>query len=176
MRTLPDGEAKAEETRRMIDRVRTFAGYREYPKYAMVSRYFVYKQALMEEADRLVRARVLREREDIFYLRFQEIQGVVRTNQVDEQLIAERKNAFKSYRALTPPRVLTSDGECIAGSYRREDIGRIQAEGSCISNTAPCSEFPANANVPPCASAAHFAIERPSPAPPPSRDRASSTR
>jgi len=65
---------------------------------------------------------VLREREDIFYLRFQEIQGVVRTNQVDEQLIAERKNAFKSYRALTPPRVLTSDGECIAGSYRREDF------------------------------------------------------
>ena len=122
VRTLPDGEAKAEETRRMIDRVRTFAGYREYPKYAMVSRYFVYKQALMEEADRLVRARVLREREDIFYLRFQEIQGVVRTNQVDEQLIAERKNAFKSYRALTPPRVLTSDGECIAGSYRREDF------------------------------------------------------
>jgi pyruvate,water dikinase len=122
VRTLPDGEAKAEETRRMIDRVRTFAGYREYPKYAMVSRYFVYKQALMEQADRLVQARVLREREDIFYLRFQEIQDVVRTNQVDEQLIAERKNAFKSYRALTPPRVLTSDGECIAGSYRREDF------------------------------------------------------
>ncbi|HLY66074.1 MAG TPA: rifamycin-inactivating phosphotransferase, partial [Chloroflexota bacterium] len=72
LRALPDGERKAEETKRMIDRVRTFAGYREYPKYGMVSRYFVYKQALMEEADRLVQARVLCEREDIFYLRFQE--------------------------------------------------------------------------------------------------------
>jgi pyruvate,water dikinase len=122
LRALPDGEAKAEETKRMIDRVRTFAGYREYPKYGMVSRYFVYKQALMEEADRLVQARVLREREDIFYLRFQEIQDVVRTNQVDDQLIAERRYAFRSYRALTPPRVLTSDGEGIAGSYRREDF------------------------------------------------------
>ncbi len=40
----------ADETRRMIDRVRTFAGFREYPKYGMISRYFVYKQALMEEA------------------------------------------------------------------------------------------------------------------------------
>ena len=39
----------------MIDRVRTFIGYREYPKYGMVSRYFVYKQALLEEAERLVR-------------------------------------------------------------------------------------------------------------------------
>jgi pyruvate,water dikinase len=122
LRALPDGEAKAAEAQRMIDRVRTFAGYREYPKYAMVSRYFVYKQALMEEADRLVQAGVLREREDIFYLRFEELQEVVRTNRVDHPLIAERKEAFRSYRALTPPRVLTSEGEAVAGSYRREDF------------------------------------------------------
>ncbi len=120
LRALPDGEAKAQETRRMIDRVRTFAGYREYPKYNMVSRYFVYKQALLEEADRLVQAGVLRDRADVFYLRLQELQEVVRTNQVDQQLIAERKDAFKSYEALSPPRVLTSDGEAIAGSYRRD--------------------------------------------------------
>jgi phosphoenolpyruvate synthase/pyruvate phosphate dikinase len=122
LRALPNGERKAEETKRMIDRVRTFAGYREYPKYHMVSRYFVYKQALMEEAERLQQAGVLREKEDIFYLRFQEIQDVVRANQVDDQLIAERKDAFRSYRALTPPRVLTSDGEVVAGAYRREDF------------------------------------------------------
>ena len=43
----------------MIDRVRTFIGYREYPKFDMVSRYFVYKQAMLEEAERLVQAHVL---------------------------------------------------------------------------------------------------------------------
>ena len=47
LRALPDGERKAAEAKRMIDRVRTFIGYREYPKYGMVSRYFVYKQALL---------------------------------------------------------------------------------------------------------------------------------
>ncbi len=52
----------------MIDRVRTFIGYREYPKYGMVSRYFIYKRALREEAERLVQAQVLREWDDIFYL------------------------------------------------------------------------------------------------------------
>src|SRR6188472_2509644 len=46
LRALPDGEQKAEETRRRIDRVRTYIGYREYPKYGLISRYFVYKQAL----------------------------------------------------------------------------------------------------------------------------------
>jgi pyruvate,water dikinase len=122
LRALPDGEQKADETKRMIDRVRTFAGYREYPKYAMVSRYFVYKQALLEEAERLVQAGVIREKEDIFYLRFQELQDVVRTRRVDDQLIRERRDAFLSYRSLTPPRVLTSDGEAVAGAYRRDDV------------------------------------------------------
>jgi pyruvate,water dikinase len=122
LRALPDGEQKAEEAKRKIDRVRTFIGYREYPKYGMVSRYFVYKQALLEEAGRLVQAHVLREKEDIFYLTFQELHDVVRTNHVDDQLIAQRRDAFRSYQALTPPRVLTSDGEVVAGAYRRDDV------------------------------------------------------
>ncbi|MBL7495923.1 phosphoenolpyruvate synthase [Frankia sp. CNm7] len=122
LRALPDGEHKATETEKMIDRVRTFIGYREYPKYGIVSRYFVYKQALLAEAERLVRANVLPEKEDVFYLTFQELHGVVRTNQVDDKLIQRRKDAFRSYHALTPPRVLTSDGEVIAGAYRRDDV------------------------------------------------------
>jgi phosphoenolpyruvate synthase/pyruvate phosphate dikinase len=122
LRQLPDGEQKAEETKRMIDRVRTFMGYREYPKYGMVSRYFVYKQALLEEADRLVEAHVLGDREDIFYLGFEELQEVVRTGLVDDQLIRRRKQEFRSYQTLTPPRVSTSDGEVVAGSYRRHDV------------------------------------------------------
>ena len=122
LRALPDGVHKAEETKRMIDRVRTFIGYREYPKYVMISRYFVYKQALLEDAERLVSAHVLREREDIFYLTLQELHDVVRTGQVDDRLIVQRKDAFRSYQALTPPRVLTSEGEVIAGAYRRDDL------------------------------------------------------
>ncbi|MER6159634.1 rifamycin-inactivating phosphotransferase [Streptomyces sp. NPDC001868] len=122
LRALPDGDRKAEETKRMIDRVRTFIGYREYPKYGIISRYFVYKQALLAEAERLVQAGVLPEREDVFYLTFQELHDVVRSNQVDDQLIRQRKDAFRSYHALTPPRVLTSDGEAVTGKYRRDDV------------------------------------------------------
>jgi len=122
LRALPDGEQKAEEAKRMIDRVRTFIGYREYPKYGMVCRYFVYKQALLAEADRLVRAHVLREKEDIFYLTFQELRDVVHTSDADDELIRQRKDAFRAYHALAPPRVLTSDGEVVAGAYRCGDL------------------------------------------------------
>lgn len=122
LRALPDGDRKADEAKRMIDRVRTFIGYREYPKYGIVSRYFVYKQALLAEAERLVQAGVLPEKEDAFYLTFQELHDAVRSKQVDEQLIQQRKDAFRSYEALTPPRVLTSDGEAVTGAYRRDDV------------------------------------------------------
>ncbi|MFF8815761.1 rifamycin-inactivating phosphotransferase [Streptomyces pactum] len=121
LRALPDGERKADETKRMIDRVRTFIGYREYPKYGIVSRYFVYKRALLAEAERLVRAGVLAEQEDAFHLTFQELREAARSLRVDGELIRRRKDAFRAYRALTPPRVLTSDGEALNGAYRRDD-------------------------------------------------------
>jgi len=122
LRRMDDGEHKAEQVKQKIAQVRTFIGYREYPKYGMVSRYFLYKQALMREAQRLVRTKLLREREEIFYLSFQELQELVRTSQLDDQTIQRRKQAFRAYQALTPPRVLTSEGEAINGTYRHGDL------------------------------------------------------
>src|SRR6185503_18077388 len=122
VRGLADGERKADEVKRMIDRVRTFIGYREYPKYGMVNRYFVYKQALLGEAERLVRANVIREKEDIYYLTLEELHQVVRTNELDYPIIRQRKDAYKLYERLTPPRVITSEGEIPAGAYKRENL------------------------------------------------------
>ncbi|HEX4963362.1 MAG TPA: rifamycin-inactivating phosphotransferase [Thermoanaerobaculia bacterium] len=122
LRQLPDGEQKAEETQRMIRRLRNFVGYREYPKYGIVSRYFVYKQALLEEAGRLVRANVLQEPEDIYYLTLQELREVVRTHKLDQKVVIQRKVEHERHRKLTPPRVLTSDGEIVTGAYHRTDL------------------------------------------------------
>jgi rifampicin phosphotransferase len=77
---------------------------------------------LLHEAEGLVQAEVLREMQDIFYLTFQELQEVVATKRVDDRLIRRRQESFTSYQALTPPRVLTSDGERIAGAYRRDPL------------------------------------------------------
>ncbi|GMA98180.1 phosphoenolpyruvate synthase [Pelosinus sp. IPA-1] len=122
LKQLPDGEEKAKETKRMIDIIRTFIGYREYPKYGMITRYFVYKQALMKEFEQLVHAGVLHEKEDSYYLTFEELREVVRTNKLDYKVISKRKDEYKYYEKLTPPRVITSDGEIIAGQYKRENL------------------------------------------------------
>ena len=42
--------AKGRRNKRMIDLVRDLIGYREYPKYEIVSRYYVYKQAMLKRA------------------------------------------------------------------------------------------------------------------------------
>ncbi len=122
LRELPDGEQKAQETKRMIDLVRNFSGFREYPKYGMISRYFIYKQALLEEGERLAQAGVISDKEDIYYLTFEELCETVRTNRLDRELITQRKDAYEHYEKLVPPRVMTSDGEIIRGNYQRKNI------------------------------------------------------
>jgi rifampicin phosphotransferase len=119
---LPDGEQKVEETKQMISLVRNFAGYREYPKYNMVSRYLIYKQALMKEAEQLVQANVLHDKEDIYYLTFEELREVILTHKLDYAIINQRKHEYQLYSKLTPPRVLTSDGEMVAGKYKRDNL------------------------------------------------------
>jgi phosphoenolpyruvate synthase/pyruvate phosphate dikinase len=121
LRAQPDGERRAAETERAIARVRTLGGYREYPKYAIVSRFAVYKEALLREIDRLVAAGVLRGREDAFHLRFEELEAAARTGTVDDRVVDRRRRELASWAALTPPRVLTSEGEAFSGEYRRED-------------------------------------------------------
>jgi rifampicin phosphotransferase len=134
LKRLPGGEQKAEETKQMIDLIRNFIGYREYPKYDIVSRYFIYKKALLKEADRLVQANVLHEKEDIFYLAFEELQEAMRTNKLDYQVIDKRKDAYRFYEKLTPPRVITSEGEIITGQYKRESIPAKAIAGLAVSS------------------------------------------
>ncbi|AEI42954.1 phosphoenolpyruvate synthase [Paenibacillus mucilaginosus] len=134
LKALPDGEQKAKETKRKIDIIRNFIGYREYPKYGLVNRYFVYKQALLKEAEQLVQAGVIHEKEDIYYLTFEELHEVVRTNQLDYGIIGKRKDEYKWYEKLTPPRVITSDGEIIAGKYKREHLPAEAIAGLPVSS------------------------------------------
>ncbi|HEY8968757.1 MAG TPA: PEP-utilizing enzyme, partial [Puia sp.] len=134
LKQLPGGEEKAKETKRMIDTVRNFIGYREYPKYSIVSRYFVYKKALLKEAERLVQANVIHEKEDVYYLTFEELREAVSTNKPDYQLIRQRKAEYKSYERLIPPRVITSDGEIIAGKYKREKLPAEAIIGLSVSS------------------------------------------
>jgi len=119
---LLGGKQKAKKTREMISRLRNFVGYREFPKYLMVWYYWTIKKAIMQEAVKLVQKGVIREKEDIYYLSFEEFREVVRTNQLDYSIIAKRKEEHEVFEKLTPPRIMTSEGEVVFGEY---DTGNI---------------------------------------------------
>lgn len=136
LKQLPDGGQKTMETKQKIDLIRNFAGYREYPKYGMISRYFVYKQALLKEAEQLVKAGIIHEKEDIFFLDFEELREVVISQKLEYDIIENRKNEFRHFEKLTPPRVITSDGEIISGTYNREDLPAGAMAGLAVSSGA----------------------------------------
>ncbi|MGV9574779.1 PEP-utilizing enzyme, partial [Streptomyces nigra] len=52
---------------------------------------------------------------------------------VEFLLVRRRAEAFRSYRALTPPRVLTSDGVALTGAYRRDDVPPGALAGLAVS-------------------------------------------
>jgi pyruvate,water dikinase len=134
LKQLPDGEQKAKETKRVIDLIRNFIGYREYPKYGIVNRYALYKQALLKEAEQLVKANIIHEKEDIYYLTFEELREVVRTNKLDYSIIRKGQDQYKIYEKLTPPRVITSDGEVVTGEYKRENLPAGAIVGLSVSS------------------------------------------
>ncbi|WP_167131068.1 phosphoenolpyruvate synthase [Paramicrobacterium chengjingii] len=133
LRELPDGERKVAETEDAIRRLRAYTGYREYPKYVMINRYSEYRRALLGEAQRQVRSGLLRQADDIFFLRFDELQQAVRTQQVDHVLIHRRRDEFARDETLTPPRLLTSVGETISGAYHRDDVPAGALPGLAVS-------------------------------------------
>ncbi len=134
LKLLPEGKQKCEETKRMIDLVRNYIGYREYPKYVIVNRYYFYKQALLKEATRLVRDGILHHSEDIYYLTFEELHELVRTKIADYEIISRRKEEFEQFVKLTPPRVITSDGEIITGRYNRDKLPEGSLAGLAVSS------------------------------------------
>ncbi|HFJ9422819.1 phosphoenolpyruvate synthase [Bacillus cereus] len=134
LQQLPDGKQKVEETKRMIRNIRNFIGYREYPKYGMINRYFIYKQALLKEAEQLVQSGVIHEVDDIYYLTFEELHEVVRTKKLNYELVHKQKNDYKLYEKLTPPRIMTSDGEIITGKYKRENLPADAIAGLPVSS------------------------------------------
>ncbi|WFA05916.1 phosphoenolpyruvate synthase [Bacillus sp. HSf4] len=122
LQTLKGGRKKAKKTKKMISVLRNFIGYREYPKYALIKRYFIYKKALMKEAAILQKKKLIQAKEDIYYLSFEELREAVHTNRLDVKTIKERKAEYQHYEKLTPPRMMTSEGEVITGEALGENL------------------------------------------------------
>ncbi|MEH7504171.1 phosphoenolpyruvate synthase [Neobacillus drentensis] len=122
VRKTRGGLVKQRWMSRLIKVYRDRMGIREHPKYMLVQHLNLYKQAILEEADKFVDKGILQHQTDVFYLTLDEILAIVENRFAGDlpELIHQRKKEFEWYQKLTPPRVMTSEGEIITG--RRRDI------------------------------------------------------
>jgi len=113
----PAGNFKARLMSRLLFIYRNSTGLREFPKYVIVRFFDIYRQAILAEARVLHQRGILEREEDVFYLYLDELVALLdkRFNEDLKELIESRKRAYEQYQKMTPPRVMTSEGEVITG-------------------------------------------------------------
>lgn len=105
---------------RLIRVYRNLMGMREHHKFAVILILDIYKRALLKEAQSFVKKGILQNEKDIFYLTLDEIiklyEGSSSQNLNEHIDIIKKK--YEQYEKLTPPRVITSEGEIITGRVK----------------------------------------------------------
>lgn len=134
LQQLPGGRGKAKKAKKVINVLRNYAGYREFNKYTLVWYEWIVKQVITKEAEALIQQGLIEETDDIYYLRFEELKEVIKTNKIDYRIIQKRKEEYEIYERLTPPRVITSDGEIISGEYDTSHIPEGALAGVAVSS------------------------------------------
>lgn len=128
------GSFKARMMGKLIRTYREFIGLREYPKYLLVSLLDQYKRAIMEEAERLVELGAVDRAEDVFYLTLEELTDAITIGRVDRGKITALKEKYAEFEKLKPPRVLTSEGEALFGSYAPRELPEGALAGTPVSS------------------------------------------
>lgn len=107
---------------RLITVYRNVMGMREHGKYIIIQHFNIYRNAILDESRALIGKGILQHEKDVFYLSLEELLALAENrfsgNVCD--LVESRKKQYEHYQKLTPPRVITSEGEVITG--RRRDI------------------------------------------------------
>ncbi|MCA9996193.1 MAG: hypothetical protein KDE56_10625, partial [Anaerolineales bacterium] len=116
------GRIRARLLRRMLHVSQNGAVLREHHKFALVEMLRVAKEAVKEVAEQFSAAGKLADPDDVYFLRWPELLAFTQDELPNARdLIAERQAAFTQYEQMTPPAILTSDGETPVAKYRVED-------------------------------------------------------
>jgi rifampicin phosphotransferase len=128
------GKVKGKIAKRVVRLLRNYMPIREHPKYLIMKFILTYKKAFLEEAKVLVKKGHLLEVKDIFYVSFWELYNAVQNNESLVKLVMKRKEEYEHFNKLTPPRVLTSDGEEFKAGYKRENLPEGALPGMAVSS------------------------------------------
>ncbi|WP_420644059.1 phosphoenolpyruvate synthase [Candidatus Leptofilum sp.] len=121
--------------RRLVKTVRGYTPGREHPKFFLIKLLGMIKLILLEEAEALVANGRLDHRDDIWHLNLTELIEFAANPKAEiRPLIAQRTAEFARFHKLTPPRLLTSDGEVVQAKISREGLPDGALVGSAASS------------------------------------------
>lgn len=96
---------------RLIRVSRALAALREHHKFLLIRYLALAKQILFAAGEQLQRGGKIDSVEDIWFLTLPELIDAVGNAEPLQALIEERRIVFEHHQQLTPPRVMTSEGE-----------------------------------------------------------------
>tara|TARA_B100000609_G_C17222673_1_gene441573 strand:+ start:12850 stop:15582 length:2733 start_codon:yes stop_codon:yes gene_type:complete len=136
VRKRPFGWFKAPLAKRLVKSVRGFTGGREHPKFLMIRYLGLFKEVVKEEAQTLVEQGRIGQVEDIYFLEIEEIRRLLSGEETSAEgtswtaLITARREVHQHFMTLSPPGVLTSEGEVVVAQMKRDDIPKGALGGS----------------------------------------------
>jgi pyruvate,water dikinase len=133
----PFGFLLAPFTTQLVDRMRLLLGAREHHKYFMVLAIDRLRTVVLAAGSCLQRARALKSSDDIWFLELPEIRDAVKEVGLGrvpalQKLVEERRALRDKFANMSPPAVLTSDGESIAFVDKR-DLPANSLAGTAVS-------------------------------------------
>ncbi|MDH3944711.1 MAG: PEP-utilizing enzyme, partial [Anaerolineae bacterium] len=128
------GPLRAAVVRRMGRVARGMFAVREHPKYLIVRAIWFAKQIILQSASQLVQEGRLENEQDVWLLQLHElIDAFKHTERPLGDLIEKRRAEQSHFRGLTPPRLITSDGEIVVAKPSYENLPEGALGGSPVS-------------------------------------------
>lgn len=128
------GAVRSRLVKRLVRVFRNAMPVREHPKFMLIQAFQVVREVLLETGEGMVKAGRIDNVEDIWMLEFHEVEEALERPDMNiKALIQQRKEEQERYWGITPPRVITSDGEIITTTITREDLPEGALAGSPVS-------------------------------------------
>jgi pyruvate,water dikinase len=118
LEATPGQALQARLARWMATRMRSWAGWRESPKFFIIRVFGILRRMLLASGAELVEAGKLAQAEDVVFLHLAELQALAAGYAIDWQaLVAERRALYEREKLRRQvPRLLLSDGRAFYGS------------------------------------------------------------
>ena len=133
-RAAPMGWLRARLVKRLLTVFRAYMPIREHPKFMLVHFYQNVRETMQEVATEFKTLGRIEDVEDIWYLTLSEaIEALEKPGIEIRTRIEQRQQDYAHYAKLTPPRVITSNGETITATRSLENLPEGAIPGSPVS-------------------------------------------